>query len=84
MLKTGASLSPPMLVGDMIGGQEYCEDRNKRAEDVSPTLIVRSHVSVPCRLPLRLFPTKGSPNVVLMSITVNNCDEVINFWICGV
>lgn len=55
MLKTGVSLSPLPLVGDMIckSGQEYCEDLNERAEDVSSTLIARSHsntyVFVPCQ-----------------------------------
>lgn len=36
MLKTGVSLSPPLLAGDMIGesGQGYCKDLNKRTEDV--------------------------------------------------
>lgn len=50
----------------MIGesGQEYCEDLNKSIKDVSSTLIVRSHnnthVSVPCRFPLHLFPSNDS------------------------
>lgn len=74
--------TPLLLVGDMIGGSGQ-EDLNKRAEDVS-SIYSNTYVSVPRRLPLRLLPTKGSPSMVLTSITVSSCDVVINFWICGV
>ena len=90
MLKTGVFLSSPLLFGGMIGerGQEYCKDLNKRAKDVISTVIVRPNGNtcalVPCRLPLHMFPTKGSPNVVLTSITVCSCDVAMNCCTCGV